>query len=455
MATSKQKNLSEQAENLTVHGVSRVVNAKTKIGKAIWLLLCIAAFCFLVKFAVRSLIKHFQRKVSVDVQKTNLEKIPLPAITFCNKNIFAGIPAPTMQKLPDNCSMIQDKYFKNKVNKEYFKMACELFFGNISQTSSSIAYYPRDYLRFPKHFSLLPSYSPCFTLNRNSTLNQFIARESSGLHMILNFDEEKYTRQSFDVVADPRQGLSVIVHEPKVHYPNSEGKSVSPGYYTQFKIKKVVKQRKPKPFPSDCVHKEEDKCPKIFSGKQTKDLCLQTCFLLKMYEVCGDVLDYYRPFLPLDEYPKQSWHMEAEPCYEKLSKLYRANNCNCRLPCYEELYEVDTSHSPWPQKWQAKYYSQMLAERLGVKNRSFSFEEIKKRLIKVSFYYENLVVETHTERERYTFESIVSDFGGQMGLFLGASVLSLVEVFLLACNGLMALFNKKRNSASGDVTEST
>ncbi len=444
MSEPMKKNLSEQAKDLTIHGVSKVVTTKTKIGKAIWFLLCIVALGFLVNFAARSIHNHLERKTYIDKVVINKESIPLPAITFCNTNIFSSAPTAVGQDLPENCSMIQDRHFKNKVNKDFFKMACRLFFGNISQPSSKIKFYPKHSPSFPRNFSFLPSYSPCFTLNRNSTYQQFNAGQDYGLDMILNFDENQHTENPYDVLADIRKGLEVHVHEPSVHYTKVDGIRISPGYHTQVKIRKVVKHRKSAPFPSDCVKQGKEKYQKIFSGKQTINLCYATCFMLGMYEICGKVFENAKIFMPPAEFPDKSSITESE-CMEKMLKSYKPRDCKCQLPCYEERYQTLVSHTPWPQSLQSKDYSNMLAENLGVVNTSFSFEEIRKRLIKVSFYYDEIKVEEQFEREMYSLDKIVSDFGGQMGLFLGASVLSIVEIFLLVFNGFAALFRKKRN----------
>ena len=67
----------------------------------------------------------------------------------------------------------------------------------------------------------------------------------------------------------------------------------------------------------------------------------------------------------------------------------------------------------------------------GGKGRNLSTDEIRNRLIMVSLYYDDFMETIHEATPLYNLLGIVSDLGGQMGLFLGASILSLIEIAAL------------------------
>ncbi len=455
MSSNVRQELSEEAESLTIHGVARVVHAKTKWGKIIWACLCISAFSFLIRFSVELVIKHFQRNVFEEVTKSPNYIDTLPALTFCNKNIESkGIPHPVYQDLPENCSMIDDKYFANKKNKEYFIAACRIFLSKYAYGPTKINTLLEngqlDTITFPRNYSILPHFWLCFTFNRDATVSQLFSGEENGLQMILYYDENDYTVKQFSSqigpVMDPRQGLFVTAHDPKVHIPDSGEIFLCPGYHTRIKLKKIVKHRKPAPYTSKCTDPDVKKAEQIFPGRQTTGMCYYSCFIYKLYHGCDGIRDSFRPFMSFKDFPKNVSANFAN-CSEKFAASeFKFTDCDCNFPCYEETYLLEPTSTPWPQTWQAPMFAPLLAAGSGLNYQytNTTIDDVRKKLIKVTFYYHDMITDVHKEKELYSFSSIVSDMGGQMGLFLGASCLSLVEIALLLINAVKAWFNKDK-----------
>ncbi|XP_077868250.1 acid-sensing ion channel 4-B-like [Saccoglossus kowalevskii] len=66
-------------------------------------------------------------------------------------------------------------------------------------------------------------------------------------------------------------------------------------------------------------------------------------------------------------------------------------------------------------------------------------DSIKRNFAKVQVYFEDLNVETITEVKAYQEENMLGDLGGTMGLFLGMSVISIMEFveFILSLCGIL------------------
>ena len=67
----------------------------------------------------------------------------------------------------------------------------------------------------------------------------------------------------------------------------------------------------------------------------------------------------------------------------------------------------------------------------GKTNNTLSANDIRERLMKLSIYYNEFKENVSEEHPLYDLLTIVSDLGGQMGLFMGASLLSLAEIIAL------------------------
>ena len=52
-------------------------------------------------------------------------------------------------------------------------------------------------------------------------------------------------------------------------------------------------------------------------------------------------------------------------------------------------------------------------------------------LVNINIFYETLVLETRETSDSYTVWSLISDIGGNTGLFLGLTLLSGVELLVL------------------------
>ena len=101
-----------------------------------------------------------------------------------------------------------------------------------------------------------------------------------------------------------------------------------------------------------------------------------------------------------------------------LDVLTSPSNCPCPVACKSLLFEATVSYSYFP----ADYTSQMLAGSLNATPAEFSANSLE-----VNVYFETLNIETQTTDEAYSFVALLSDIGGQVGLFLGLSVISVLQ----------------------------
>ena len=61
-------------------------------------------------------------------------------------------------------------------------------------------------------------------------------------------------------------------------------------------------------------------------------------------------------------------------------------------------------------------------------------DQLRRNFLRVEVHYQNLNFEEVSEKPSYLITNLVTDFGGNIGLWIGWSVLSMLEIFVLFVN---------------------
>lgn len=118
--------------------------------------------------------------------------------------------------------------------------------------------------------------------------------------------------------------------------------------------------------------------------------------------------------------------MFLDECWNEQSND-NSTDSSCTQPCDEGSYDITVSSSKWPSSsltligecTEGQYYNQTCYE-MYTNNGAL-----------VEIYYEKLNYETMDESAAYTVSTLLSNIGGQIGLWLGMSVISVIEIIVL------------------------
>ncbi|KQK82944.1 acid-sensing ion channel 1-like protein [Amazona aestiva] len=94
--------------------------------------------------------------------------------------------------------------------------------------------------------------------------------------------------------------------------------------------------------------------------------------------------------------------------------------CACRTPCAMVRYGKELSMVKIPSKASARY----LAKKF---NKTEQY--IADNVLVLDIFFEALNYEMIEQKKAYEVAGLLGDIGGQMGLFIGASLLTILEIF--------------------------
>ncbi|CAJ0595055.1 unnamed protein product [Cylicocyclus nassatus] len=303
-----------------------------------------------------------------------------------------------------------------------------------------------------------PIYGACYSFNENSSLSYSTNRAGMkfGLKLLITVSQETTGLITDFLPTTGVAGARIAIH-PRGSNPSMDnlGINVGVGYQTAIALTSTKYKRMKRPY-GRCVDKESDATnfyTRIFqSSFQDKTYSLDTCFFgcrqRDTVAKCGCANPRYRKTSSLTYCEPTKTNLD---CLQNLRgdqasttspNICPLTECSCDPPCSEITYSTTASIAKFPA---ANYYVATDNVR-GVGgscddlNKNFAGDVQNCRLwyenngLLLQVFFETLKYESYTEGASYGISGALNDLGGHAGLWLGLSVISIVEV----C-GLIAL----------------
>ena len=247
---------------------------------------------------------------------------------------------------------------------------------------------------------------------------------------------------------------------------SNEGILASVGTETNIAVKRTFLNKKESPYSScksDLTSASSYNSPlyqAIFSQlKQTayrQKYCYQYCYQQKVI----NTINCYDPSL-LNPFPSKT----VKPCstLSEVSQMtavkseFQTTGINsqcssdCPLECSQVMYDSTVSIAYYPTNFYANWL--MLQSNVLQKftNNVTSKTLIDDCMLKLNIYYNDLTYTSIKESASMTWDSLLGDVGGQLGLFLGFSILTfaeLIELLLETIRVLIQSLKKKKSQVS-------
>jgi len=441
--------------SLTIHGLPRAIDSNSWIARIFWLLLFLIGFGFFVKFANVSL-KHFlEHDIYQRTTLKSMKKLSFPSVTICNmRSVYADVDQRHTSKAGHKTpSQGINHYFHH-----HRKMYRAVNFESFSKGYSKLVDVPDSWFCFfggrttkcdKKMLKTLALVPKCFTFNPDGNISQMQSGRKFGLQMLLFINStEKPVTTDEHLTGNDQDDIAVLIHEPGT-YPDLSFRPIflETGIHTKVAIRGRISSRLPAPSPSECVKIMSEQKFNLFPGKYIPSLCKDSCNLHKAYSECGDIPEWYRLMLGTRALPTLNLtEIDQSKCLKKYAKHYTKprgdaeDQCTCPPPCKSLTYETMITTSRWPAREKRKAVIQYLDK--SMKTDSLQESSIDNNFAFVSVFYDDFLVNMEEEVLKYNVFSLLSDLGGQAGLYLGASFFSIVELALVLFFYLLGAIKK-------------
>ncbi|MBV95814.1 Acid-sensing ion channel 1, partial [Eschrichtius robustus] len=273
----------------------------------------------------------------------------------------------------------------------------------------------------PHNFSVVfTRYGKCYTFNSGRDgrprLKTMKGGTGNGLEIMLDIQQDEYLpvwgetdETSFEA------GIKVQIHsQDEPPFIDQLGFGVAPGFQTFVACQE---QRQliylPPPWGTcKAVTMDLD-----FFDSYSITACRIDCETRYLVENCNCRMVHMpgdAPYCTPEQYKEC-----ADPALDFLVEKDQ-EYCVCEMPCNLTRYGKELSMVKIPSKASAKY----LAKKF---NKSEQY--IGENILVLDIFFEVLNYETIEQKKAYEIAGLLGDIGGQMGLFIGASILTVLELF--------------------------
>ena len=418
----------------TAHGIPNIIRAKSWILKIMWLFFVTKSSAFCCFMIFKSIDNYLDFEVVTKIHLQSNLPIEFPTVSICNwspivtdeaKVYFEENYYNLTEKFDDNVWFYKysNIYNKSTDDKKNLGLKLEEFIYEC-RFNSKACEYEKDFVWFYDFYN-----GNCFRFNsgRNSTGHSIgkknvykIGRYSN---LELNIFTGNYSPEAFT-------GLNIIVHNSSVNPSLTEGFQIPTGFQTYVAIKKIFINKKEYPY-SDCIsdinsHKSELVQAILKTGYKYRQIdCFDLC---EQSYIINNAGCYFPGLLNLNDSKPCLSPEEIERYFNKSSEFLSFNLKNycgpkCPLECDYVQYNTESS-----------YANMKYSGDLHEKNTNLS----------LSVFYDSTSYTTIEEMAKTDLIDLIANIGGTLGLFLGISVLSFVEIFQLIGN--IIIFSVKKNS---------
>ncbi|XP_062570290.1 acid-sensing ion channel 1-like [Saccostrea cucullata] len=430
----------------TCHGFGKVGTVRgNRLRGVIWTLFLLTSLVSIVWFLVDEIRCYYTYPFLSKISLESFERMHFPAVTICNMGSKNKSKSSKSQKDTDYWLSVSNMAaFTNEVdwNDSYYKENGYFEPNSLEQelslsmdVSKFILTSTFDFLDGQEFKPTLTSVGVCFTWNNDGNMTTKMSGSLYNLHVLLDIHRDLYEASFISAT-----GVKVVVHEPgTIPDPINQGFVVAPGVSALASVTKKKFTFLPYPFKAFgdgyCLDTNApDFVNKFHPTPYSVSVCKKFCLSEIIFKKCGCV-----NVGDLGNYPICSKYQISKCYLKEIGKLIYQDaqnviQCDCPYPCHQMTYDVAVSTSQFP----SDILVQVLSSHFNT-----SQERLKDNILEISIFYDKLNYFWMNQVPKYErIGNVLASIGGQMGLFIGASVLTMLEFMEIIFLVLLFIFKQ-------------
>ncbi|KAM9025719.1 acid-sensing ion channel 3 isoform 3-T3 [Guaruba guarouba] len=431
------------AHSSSLHGISHVfAYGAVSLRRVLWGAFFLGSLGLLLLVCAERVAYFLTYPHVTKLDEVAAHNLTFPAITICNLNEFrfSKITRNDMYHVGELLALLNDRYeisnpqlaephvlaaLRDKANFKNFKakpFSMAEFYNRTGHDLSDMLLQCsfRGVNCTARNFTVIfTRLGKCYTFNSGGpgreVLTTLQGGAGNGLELMLNVQQEEYLPVWGDTDETSYEaGVKVQIHsQEEPPFIDQLGFGVAPGFQTFVSCQQQRLVYLPPPW-GDC---KATPIESDFFTNYSITACRLDCETRYLAENCNCRM-VHMPGNANVCTPEQ-YKECADPALDFLVKK-DSDYCACRTPCAMVRYGKELSMVKIPSKASARY----LAKKF---NKTEQY--IADNVLVLDIFFEALNYEMIEQKKAYEVAGLLGDIGGQMGLFIGASLLTILEIF--------------------------
>ena len=479
------------AERSTWHAIPNIAASDRVFVKIIWLVGMIISFSLCLILLIKNLIDFLNFEVETVVEILRDSDALFPTVTICSSLQVCGLSNYSFDKywsmyvrnelnstgnlstrdLNKILETYNTTFVSNKVKEYYFKnISVGDFTHAIKKNHESIrnmlisCKYGSEYCsEMDFEISRMSLFQRCYKFNSGRNMDSSSSKikkarrygKNYGLQLELYMGQQEKCKSPLSAT----YGAVAYVHNITENVTeDSNGVFLMPGSETNIAIDRIFVQSLSDPY-NDCIENKNlnppnsnkyiDQTFELLNGSYSRSTCIQLCEQKFNIET-NNCYDESLPKIPRTTNNLQDCVDKSRSPFDLLKKnmtwyygseKYKICDESCRDECEHVIYQKTISSSQFP----TYTYREAILQNDNI---SLKLEKASRTVgensLSLNVFYKDGFYQDIKQKPSVTFDVWLSNTGGTLGLFLGASLLSLGELFEVFYEFIIHLIQKRK-----------